>query len=225
MKTALAAAAALAALSAGAASAQQFPYPYGAQPQPYGNAGYGASITFYEGRNFSGRQITISGEERDFARIGFNDRAQSARTNGAFRACQDSELRGRCERLSGSIPDLDRLNIGRSISSVREDAGGYAGGGYGFEDDRDDYGRPEGAYGNPRRDGVEGRTVVFFARPNVSGNDIAARGQGSADQFCRASGHGSAVYYAQGERSRRAVDQDGRLVDAPALRDVLCRTR
>lgn len=238
-----AAGAALLTVSAGAAAAQSFqlPYPFGGQPrqqQPYGNQpygqpyggqtygsqGYGPSITFYEGENFSGRQITVYGEERDFARLGFNDRARSAQTNGSFLACQDSEFRGRCERLSGSIPNLDRFNISRSISSVREDQGGY---GYNEDDRYEDYGRPGagGGYGNPRRDGVQGRTVIFFARPNVSGNDIAARGQSSADQFCRASGYGSAVYYAQGERSRSAVDQDGRQVDAPALRDVLCRTR
>ena len=52
---------------------------------------------------------------------------------------------------------------------------------------------------------------------------IAARGQGSADQFCRAAGYGVAIYYSQGERTRDAVDQDGRRVDAPVLRDVLCR--
>jgi hypothetical protein len=106
------------------------------------------------------------------------------------------------------------------ISSARDERGGGYGGGYGdggYDDDR--------GYGSPRRDGVQGRSVTFFSRPSVGGNDVAARGQASADQFCRASGYGAAVYHSQGERSRRAVDTDGRMIDAPILRDVLCRNR
>jgi hypothetical protein len=236
---AAAGAAAILAAAAGPAAAQGYGQPY---PQPYGGQPYGAqpfqpqsygqgpSITFFEGENFTGRQVTVYGEERNFERLGFNDRARSARTNGSFLACDDSEFRGRCERISGSVRSLDYLGLNSRISSVRQDGGGYAGGfgqpyDDGFDDDRGQYDRPGRAYGNPRRDGVQGRTVIFFARPNVSGNDVAARGQSSADQFCRASGYGRAEYYTEGERSRRAVDQDGRFVDAPALRDVLCRIR
>ena len=243
----IAAAAGALALAAGGASAQGYPSSYGgSQPYPYpGTApslyaqsydhpyGSGPSLTLYEGENFTGREITLYGEERDLSRVGFNDRARSARTNGAFVVCEDSEYRGRCERLSGSVRSLAQLGLNARISSGRDERlnGGYddpegPGGGYGEGRDRYDDDRPgrDGGYANPRRDGVEGRTAIFFARPSVSGNDVAARGQASADQFCRASGHGPAIYYAQGERSRRAVDQDGRVVDAPALRDVLCRT-
>lgn len=242
MKLMIAAAGAAAVLaSAAGAAAQGYGQPYPAQPyggQPYTAQphqpqphGQGASITFYEGENFTGRQVTVYGEERNFERLGFNDRARSARTNGSFLACDDSEFRGRCERISGSVRSLNYLGLNSRISSVRQDGDVGYGGGYGDPypdggyDDRGDYDRPGRGYGSPRRDGVQGRSVVFFARPNVSGNDVAARGQSSADQFCRASGYGQAVYFAEGERSRRAVDQDGRFVDAPALRDVLCRTR
>jgi hypothetical protein len=223
--------AALLASATGAAAQGYGQSSYPSQPYggPYGAAppGQGPSITFFEGENFTGRQVTVYGEERNFERLGFNDRARSARTNGSFLVCENSEFRGRCERLSGSVRSLDYLGLNARISSVRQHVGG---GGYPddyegpYEEDYDD-GRPGRGYGNPRRDGVQGRSVIFFARPNVSGNDVAARGQGSADQFCRASGYGPAVYFTEGERSRRAVDQDGRFVDAPALRDVLCRTR
>lgn len=236
MKRTLAAVlAAASALGAAAASAQTFqlPWPFGPAQQPYpgqqqpyyGNRS-GPSITFYEGENFSGRAVTVFGEEEDLNRLGFNDRARSAQTNGSFLVCEHVEFRGRCERLTGSVRDLDRYDLAGRISSAREDryGGGY-GQDRGYEDEDDRYDRPGRGYGNPRRDGVEGRSVTFFSRPSAGGADLAARGQGSADQFCRASGLGGAVYWSQGERSRRAVDTDGRLVDAPILRDVLCRNR
>ncbi len=225
---------------AASASAQPYPYgaPYGQPQQPWGGDRSGPSITLYEGENFTGRAVTVFGFEGDFTRIGFNDRARSARAQGRFVLCEDIQFRGRCEQISGSVRSLEYLGLNGRVSSARVDDGrgpgygdgpGYGGrppygGGYDRDDDGDRPGRGDG-YGAPRRDGVQGRTVIFFARPMVSGNDVAARGQASADQFCRASGYGSAVYFAAGERSRRAVDQDGRIVDAPALRDVLCRTR
>src|SRR3712207_5206638 len=94
-------AAALTLGAAGAASAQ-LPWPFGpAQGQPYGQPyGQGAqTITFYVGPNYTGRQVTVFGEERNFSSIGFNDRARSARASGSWLICEDSEFRGRCERI------------------------------------------------------------------------------------------------------------------------------
>lgn len=208
---------------AGAASAQQWPWPFG-QPQqqpyqqPYGQpyGGRGA-ITFYEYPNFGGRSVTVYGEENNFVEIGFNDRARSARAEGSFLVCEDVDFRGRCERVSGAVRDLEYVGLSGRVSSARVEGGGY---GY----PNDDY-RPGGGYGygSAGREGVEGRTAVFFPTPRVNNAPIAARGQGSADQFCRAAGYGAAIYFSQGERMRDAVDQDGRRVDAPVLRDVLCR--
>lgn len=221
----------------GAASAQQLPFPLGqifGRPQTqqtypnqgYPNAQYGnGAITFYEGENFSGRAVTVYGQETDLQRIGFNDRARSARANGTFVVCEDGDFRGRCERMAGSVPSFNAVGMSGRVSSARFEGGGSVyDGGYGGDQGygRDNRGR---GYGAVRRDGVQGRTAVFFARPNVQGADVAARGQASADQFCRASGYGPAIYYAQGERARRAVDVNGQIVDAPTLRDVLCRTR
>ena len=209
---------------AGAASAQQWPWPFGQTQQSYPPYGYDdrqGSITFYEFPNFGGRSVTVYGEQTNFSRIDFNDRARSARANGSFLICEDSEFRGRCERVSGDVRDLNYYGLSGRVSSARVDA-------YGANDPyRDPYygDRPGGGYGygSPGRDGVQGRTAVFFPEPRVNTSPVAARGQGSADQFCRAAGHGSALYYSHGERMRNAVDQDGRRVDAPVLRDVLCR--
>ena len=210
---------------AGAASAQQWPWPFG-QPQqppygqPYGQP-YGddrSTITFYEYPNFGGRSVTVYGEENNFLEIGFNDRARSARANGSFLVCEDVDFRGRCERVSGDVRDLGYVGLAGRVSSARME-----GGGRGYDRDEDPRSGPGYGYGSARREGVEGRTAVFFPTPRVNNSPVAARGQGSADQFCRAAGYGMAIYYSQGERTRNAVDQDGRIVDAPVLRDVLCR--
>ena len=80
----------------------------------------------------------------------------------------------------------------------------------------------------PRADfdtnGVQGRSSVFFARPSLGGQDVAAVRTRAADEFCRRVGLAGAIFFDQSEQSRRAVDLDGRYVgNAPVLRDVLCR--
>jgi hypothetical protein len=234
--------AAIAAASAGVASAQGVLDPLGARGAP-------ASITLWSEPGYRGEARTIYGSEAELGRLDFNDRTRSVQANGPMLLCEDNEFRGRCERVNGSVPDLSYLGLAGRLSSVTvEDGrpgygggygddrpgggyGGYPGGGYtsggypprgyaggGYDDDR--YG---GGFGAARRDGIDGRTVTFFVRPNIDGRPLAARGQGSADQFCRAAGYRGAVYYSQGERVRQAIDTDGRLASAPVLQDVLCR--
>ena len=225
LMTLLCGAAALA--SAGGAAAQQWPWPFGSQQSypPGPGQGYGydnrGGITFYEYPNFGGRSVTVYGEESNFSRIGFNDRARSARANGSFLVCEDLDFRGRCERVAGEVRDLSYVGLSGRVSSARVESGWSDRDTYDREPNYGD--RPGYGYGQARREGVEGRTAVFFPTPRVNNGPIAARGQGSADQFCRAAGYGVAIYYSQGERSRNAIDQDGRMVDAPVLRDVLCR--
>ena len=239
----------LAAAAASAASAQ------GILDQLFGlqNRGVTASgVVLFEGANFSGRSIQVSGEERDFANLNFDNRARSLVTDRPVSVCSDRDFRGCRDLQPGRYPDLARLGVSGSISSLRPaggDAyggggygsggygsggygdsgygGGYRGGGYGGgrdddTDDRQGYDRSAGGYGAANRDGVEGRTAVFFPRPTAAGRVLAARGRPSADQFCRAAGYSASIYFSQGERNRAAVDTDGRVVDAPVLRDVLC---
>jgi hypothetical protein len=219
--------AALAVGAAGASSAQGIlDQLFGGYGQPQQRGG-GATITLFSEPGFRGEARTIYEVESNLVRIGFNDRARSIQTNRPIIVCEDIEFRGRCERINGPVADLNYSGLGGRVSSVRIDdgrgGGGYGGGGYGGGyGDNDDYGSG-GGYGRAARDGVEGRSAVFFVRPTVDGRPLAARGQGSADQFCRASGLQGAIYYSQGERVRDAVDTDGRVVDAPVLRDVLCR--
>jgi Beta/Gamma crystallin len=226
-------AATLAVGAAGGASAQ------GILDQLFG--GYGqqrgqGSITLWSEPYFRGESRTIYGTEQELGRINFNDRARSVQANGPVILCEDNFFRGRCQRAAGNIPDLRQYGLEGRLSSVRADDGSYGGGygndpygggyGGGYPNDRDDdqYGGGYGAgYGRVNRDGVEGRTAVFFPRPSIQGRPLASRGQQSADQFCRAAGYRGSIYWNQGERERSAIDIDGRNVDAAVLRDVLCR--
>ena len=78
-----------------------------------------ANVTFYEGENFEGRQLTVDRTTSDFDRTRFNDRARSAVVNdGSWEMCVDSEFRGDCQVLGpGRYPDLGGL-AGR-VSSAR----------------------------------------------------------------------------------------------------------
>jgi uncharacterized protein YcfJ len=80
-----------------------------------------AQVTFYEGEGFHGRAFTTSQQVRDFARIGFNDRASSVIvTKGRWEACEDARYDGRCVLLRpGSYDSLRALGMENSISSVR----------------------------------------------------------------------------------------------------------
>src|SRR3954470_1014266 len=81
----------------------------------------GAQVTFYEGEGFHGRAFTTSKEVRDFARIGFNDRASSVVVSGGrWEACENARYDGRCVLLRpGNYDSLRALGMDNTISSVR----------------------------------------------------------------------------------------------------------
>lgn len=78
-----------------------------------------ASVTFYQGENFAGREITVNQTVGNFDGTGFNDRARSAVVNdGQWEICVDANFSGGCQVLGpGRYPDLGGLT-GR-VSSVR----------------------------------------------------------------------------------------------------------
>lgn len=177
------------------------------------------SITLYDQPDFQGRSISLYFDAPNLADQGFNDRARSARIEGAWRLCEDKNYRSRCEPFADDVRDFGRFEFSNRITSLQQ-VGGRPGR-PGFEGPavtRPDEGRPVAA-----RDGVEGRTVVFFRRPALNGVDVAAAGQGSADAFCREVGLAGAVYFDERVRAREVIDAAGRsFSNAPALRDVLC---
>ncbi len=183
----------------------------GAQAQPY----RGGSITLYDQPDFQGQSVTITQSVSNLGKWRFNDRAQSARAEGRWLICEHDELRGRCQEVSGAIPNLHTFGLMAQVSSLapadrpRDDQGGYGGSP-----------RP-----NPGRDarGIEGARTVFFPRPSVDGIDVAAGDRG-ADTYCRRQGLGQAVFFDSNERARQAIGPDGELLGrSSVLRDLLCR--
>ncbi len=94
-----------------------------------------ANVTFYEGENFAGREITIDQSVSNFdGRTRFNDRARSAIVNsGQWEMCVDAEFSGGCQILGpGRYPDLGgfagRVSSARPVSTAV--MSGYRGSGH-----------------------------------------------------------------------------------------------
>src|SRR4029450_2104075 len=94
-----------------------------------------ANITFYEGENFAGRELTIEQSVSNFdGRTRFNDRARSAIVSaGQWEVCVDAEFSGGCQVLGpGRYPDLSglagRVSSARPVSSTA--MSGYRSGGH-----------------------------------------------------------------------------------------------
>lgn len=178
-----------------------------AEAQPF----RGGAITLYDQPNFQGNSVVITQSAPDLGKWRFNDRAQSARAQGRWLACEHDHFKGRCQELRGDIPNLHVYGLMAQISSL-EPAG----------QSRPDPGPPPRPGGGGSR-GVEGTRTVFFAQPRIDGYDVAAGDRG-ADTFCRRQGLGSAVWYDSSERAREAIGPDGQIVGrSSVLRDLLCR--
>ena len=80
-----------------------------------------AQVTLYEREGFRGRAMSVSGEVRNLAKSGFNDRASSAVVErGRWEVCEHAQFGGKCVVLrSGSYDTLAGMGLGNSISSVR----------------------------------------------------------------------------------------------------------
>jgi len=209
----------------------------GAQPYGGGQVRGPVAATLYELPNFQGRQTVVYGHEENLSRA-FNDQTRSAKFQGRWRICEDSDYRGRCIDVQGDVADLNSVGFAERISSLQSysdladeddrddrndsddrDRPGY-GGGYGGN-----YAGNPGGYNNDRdrdRRGVDGARNVFFAYPSSRGVDIPANA-GAADRFCRANGLGSASYFDSDYRSSRSTEGARYAPSGPVLRDVLCR--
>ncbi|MFO1502793.1 MAG: beta/gamma crystallin-related protein [Steroidobacteraceae bacterium] len=84
-----------------------------------------AQVTFYEREDFRGRAFSISGQQADFGRTGFNNRASSAIVDGGrWEVCEGVGFRGNCVVLrEGSYDSLSRMGVNNQISSARRVGG------------------------------------------------------------------------------------------------------
>lgn len=197
-----------------------------AEAQPYGGRGGSPSVTLYEFPGYQGRQVTLQGAVSNLPRQ-YNDMAQSARFQGRWRICSDSDFRGQCQDVRGDVENLNAMGMGSKISSLQAyfdggragggPGGGPGGGGWGGGSSGGGWGG--GGQGRP----MEGARTVLFPYPRMNGYDIAAGGN-SANAFCRSNGLNGAAWYDSSERAREALDGDGRYTgETSVLRDVLCR--
>jgi hypothetical protein len=165
--------------------------------------GWGGAETavLFEYPNFQGRSVTVTRESGNLDSIGFNDRARSVQLTGTWKLCEDAGYRGRCETVTGAVPNLAYRNIS-GLSSLQV-TGAYGGG----------YGTPPWGGGGYGQGGVPGTSVVFYPGPVPTTGYGAPYGsfggtKRAADDFCRSMGNRSSVYY----------DSAGGI-----LSDVLCR--
>mgnify|MGYP001806769772 len=111
--------AAATALLAGPAAAQTF--------------GVGPALELFEGPNYTGRSVLFTADDHNLMNQRFNDAAMSARliSGQPWEVCVDAEYRGGCVRIERDEPDLRRIGMSRTISSVRRvgwtDGGGWGG--------------------------------------------------------------------------------------------------
>ena len=74
-----------------------------------------AQVTFYEGEDFRGVSFRVDTTIRNFAPLGFNDRASSAVVDqGRWEVCEDARFEGRCTVLRpGSYDSLGGMGMVR----------------------------------------------------------------------------------------------------------------
>lgn len=79
------------------------------------------AIELFSEPNYQGAAQIFFAEDGDLSRQGFNDVARSARIRGAqdWTLCQHAFFQGRCVTLSGDTPDLARVGLAGSVSSLR----------------------------------------------------------------------------------------------------------
>ncbi len=183
----------------------------------------GGTATLYELPGFQGRSVTITQAEADLGKWRFNDRAQSARFQGRWLACEHDDFRGKCQEIRGDVADLTTYGLMAQISSIAPAGfrdGPGPGGGYDRPGGGDGWG-PRGPGGRDAR-GVDGERTVFFPHPTVRGVDVAA-GKNGADTFCRRQGLGPSVWFDSGARASQAIGPEGQLVGrSSVIRDLLC---
>lgn len=123
--------------------------------------GKGGGIVLFEGSNFSGEAVEITGDVRTLNDARFNDEASSIRVlSGSWIVCDDADFRGRCQTISRDVSDLRSIGLNNNISSVRP-AGGFGFGG--------NTGQSGGVYD-------QSAPIILFSDTNFRGDPLSITG-------------------------------------------------
>ncbi len=90
-----------------------------ADAQTAGRHRRGNSITLYSAPNFRGNSVTLRGPAPNLDDFDFNDRAQSARVNGAWLLCAAKMFKNDCVTLTHDVRYLKSYNMNRRATSAR----------------------------------------------------------------------------------------------------------
>jgi hypothetical protein len=120
-----------------------------------------ANVTFYERKNFAGRELSVNQSVSNFEGTGFNDRARSAVVNsGQWEVCVDAGFNGDCQVLGpGRYQELGGIS-GR-ISSVRPVSSAAT------------LGRASEGYGQPRHGNDKRANVTLYEGANLTGRTFS----------------------------------------------------
>lgn len=188
-----------------------------------------ASITLYSLPGFLGESVTITEATPDLARLGFANRAQSARVRGGtWIACREASFAGQCQTLEGDLPVLSLVGLNKRILSLRPQVATNPTGGTATTAGGATAAAPATALADlDVGEGVEGQDTSFFVRPTLQGQQVSAgtNDRTAADAFCKLAGHTSSLHAG---RARVQVSNiwsvtTGTRVRGFPLRDVLCR--
>ncbi len=138
---------------------------------------YGPEIIIHGDRGFSGPHAIVSGPA-NLTGSRFNDRVSSVEIlAGRWEVCSDPGFRGRCEILRRDEPQLARLGLNDTISSLRPIPDGRRSGptSYRTPPPAPAY-HDHGAYGGDRRGGFGGAPVILFADPGARGRALPLYG-------------------------------------------------
>lgn len=79
-----------------------------------------AQITLYSDTGFRGTSVTLTGDQVNFSKLKFNDKARSAEVKGGvWLLCSDANFRGGCEYIDRSVRNLGEVNLSGNISSAQ----------------------------------------------------------------------------------------------------------
>src|SRR5262245_54597637 len=78
------------------------------------------AVVVYDGENFKGRSLTITGATPDLGALQFDNRVASFTITGGgdWVLCENKNYTGRCIRVQGQAGDLSLLQLSGRVSSL-----------------------------------------------------------------------------------------------------------